>query len=91
MKNFYALQNLGYRITSECPSCRFFLKVAQSYEIDAKAELQAQILLRRPSKDENIVDVYYVHKNGSSLSITRQHQLRLCAAFGMYLQHYQGL
>jgi len=78
-------------ITSECPSCRFFLKVAQRYEIDATAEPQTQILLRRRSKDENIVDVYYVRKNGSSLSITRQHQLGLCAAFGMYIQHYQGL
>ena len=51
-------------ITSECPSCRFFLKVAQRYEIDATAEPQTQILLRRRSKDENIVDVYYVRKNG---------------------------
>jgi hypothetical protein len=84
--NFYALQNMGYMISSECPGCSFFLRVAESYGIDVKMELQTQILLRRPSKDENLVDVYYVRKNGSSLDITRIHCLRLCAAFGMYVE-----
>lgn len=82
-ENFYALQSLGYMISSECQGCAFFLEVAKRHDIDVTVELQTQILLRRFSKDGNLVDVYYVRKNGSNLTITRIHQLRLCAAFGM--------
>jgi Zn-finger nucleic acid-binding protein len=82
-ENFYALQNLDYMISSECPGCSFFLKVAKRHNIDVTVESQIQILLRRCSKKSNFVDVYYVRKHGSSLTIMRLHQLRLCAAFGM--------
>jgi hypothetical protein len=84
-ENFYALQNFGYMISSKCLGCDFFLEVAKIHEIDVKNELQTQILLRRCSKDSNLVDVWYVRMNGSSLSLTGLHQFRICAAYGMFM------
>jgi hypothetical protein len=88
-ENFYALQSLGYMISFQCPGCDFFLKVAKKHKIDVLVESQTQVLLRRRSKDVNLVDVYYVRKNGSNLTITRLHQLRLCATFGMCLKQFR--
>ncbi|OAK97395.1 HET-domain-containing protein [Phaeosphaeriaceae sp. SRC1lsM3a] len=80
--NFYALENLGYMISSECPGCFFFVEVALKHNIDVAAELQTQILLARPSKDGNLVYAYYVRNSDGNLNIKMAHKLRLCASFG---------
>ncbi|KAF2856645.1 HET-domain-containing protein [Plenodomus tracheiphilus IPT5] len=93
-ENFYGLQSLGYMVSSECPGCDFFLEVAKRHGIDETVESQTQILLRRRSENRNLVDVYYVRRNSSNLSITLKHQLRLCAAFGFeipFWADFEGL
>jgi hypothetical protein len=74
--------------SAECLSCDFFFKVAKRYNIDVTDGSQTQILLRRCSKDGNLVYVYYLRRQGVELDVTGIHQLRLCATLGMYLNQY---
>lgn len=83
--NFYALGNLGSMNSSGCPGCRFFVNVALRYRCNISDESGTQMLMRRTSKDVNLVDVYYVRNDNGDTSITMAHKLRLCATFGMQL------
>jgi hypothetical protein len=82
--NFYALENLGYMSSSACSGCRFFVNVAQRYKRDTADDAQTQLLMRRPSKDSNLVDIYHVRNNDEDTSITMSYKLRLGATSGMY-------
>jgi hypothetical protein len=88
-EDFYVLQNLDYMTSSECPGCGFFLRVAKRYNIDVTDGSQTQILLRRCSKDGDLVYVYYLRRQGVKLAVTGLHQLRLCATFEMCLNQYR--
>lgn len=83
----YSLGSLGYMASSSCLGCRFFVDVAQRYNLNIADEKQTQMLMRRSFKDANLVDVYYVCNKSGESSTVRTHKLRLCATFGMCLNH----
>ena len=78
----YALLNIGSMILSGCPGCNFFLEAARRHYVSVEDALETQVLLRRPNRDKNLVDVLFVKTDGSDVTVENKFQLRMCDAYG---------